>query len=160
MKSNRQEWILDVPSPGRFPRDPADGDGAAPREVVSHAADRRIRGMRTLAEHSGEPGLAAVDALRDIAPDFADWIVDFAYGDVVSRPGLDRHTRQLATIAALTALGNAQPQLRTHVEGALNAGCRPQEIIEVMLQTAVYAGFPAAINALSVAREVLASRRG
>ncbi len=160
MKNHRQEWILDVPAPARFPRDPADADGSARAAVVSHGDDRRIRGMRALAEQTGEPGLAAVDALRDIAPDLADWIVDFSYGDVLSRPGLDRHTRQLATIAALAALGNAQPQLRTHVEGALNAGCRPQEIIEIMLQTAIYAGFPAAINALAVAREVFTSRAG
>lgn len=159
MKNNRQEWILDVPSPARFPRDPADAEPASRHEVVREDS-RRARGLRALAEHAGEPGLAAVDALREVAPDFADWIVDFSYGDVLSRPGLDRRSRQLATIAALTALGNAQPQLRVHVEGALNAGVRPQEIIEVMLQMAVYAGFPAAINGLGVAREVLDSRHG
>jgi 4-carboxymuconolactone decarboxylase len=81
--------------------------------------------------------------------------VEFAYGDVMARPGLDRRSRQLATIAALTALGNAQPQLKVHIQGALNAGCKPQEIVEVILQMAVFAGFPAAINALNVAREVL-----
>ena len=77
-----------------------------------------------MTEITGESGAAVVDGLRDIAPDFADWIVDFSYGDVMSRPGLDRRTRQLATIAALTALGNAQPQLKVHIEGALNVGCR------------------------------------
>ncbi len=160
MKNPRQEWILDVPAPARFSRDPADAAPSPRAEVVSYGDDRRTRGMHALAEHTGEAGLAALDALRDIAPDFADWIVDFSYGDVLSRPGLDRRSRQLATIAALTALGNAQPQLRVHVEGALNAGCRPQEIIEVMLQMAVYAGFPAAINALTVAREVFGTRQG
>jgi 4-carboxymuconolactone decarboxylase len=73
----------------------------------------------------------------------------------MSRPGLDRRSRQLATIAALTALGHA-PQLEVHIRGALNVGCTRQEIVEVILQMAVYAGFPAAINALNVAREVLA----
>lgn len=160
MKNNRQEWILDVPSPARFPRDPADADAAAHHPAVVREDSRRARGLRALAEQSGEPGLAAVDALRDIAPDCADWIIDFSYGEVLSRPGLDRRSRQLATIAALTALGNAQPQLRVHVEGALDAGVRAQEIIEVMLQTAVFAGFPATINGLAVAREVFDSRRG
>lgn len=159
MKNPRQEWILDVPAPARFPNDPADAEPAMRDELVREDS-RRTRGLRALAEHAGESGVAAVAALRDIAPDFADWIVDFSYGDVLSRPGLDRRTRQLATIAALAALGNAQPQLRVHVEGALNAGCRPQEIVEVMLQMAVYAGFPAAINALGVVREVLDTRRG
>jgi 4-carboxymuconolactone decarboxylase len=76
----------------------------------------------------------------------------------MSRPGLDLRSRQFATIAALTALGNAQPQLKVHITGALNVGCTPQEIVEVILQMAVFAGFPAAINALTVAREVFASR--
>ena len=100
-----------------------------------------------------------VESLRDIAPDFADWIVDFSYGDVMTRPGLDRRSRQFATIAALTALGNAAPQLKVHIGGALNVGCKPQEIIEVILQMAVFAGFPAAINALNVAREVFNEQR-
>ena len=99
-----------------------------------------------------------VDSLRDIAPDLADWIIDFSYGDVMARPGLDQRSRQFATIAALTALGNAQPQLKVHIAGALKVGCTPQEIVEVILQMAVYAGFPAAINALNVAREAFASR--
>ena len=76
----------------------------------------------------------------------------------MARPGLDLRSRELATVAALTALGNAQPQLRVHVAGALRVGCRPQEIIEVILQMAVFAGFPAAINALTVARDVIEGR--
>jgi len=158
MKSQQRERILDVPSPARFPRDPADPPGSARAEVVSYSDDRRSRGLRTLTEITGESGAAVVDGLRDIAPDFADWIVDFSYGDVMSRPGLDRRTRQLATIAALTALGNAQPQLKVHIEGALSVGCRAQEIIETILQMAVFAGFPAAVNALVVAREVITAR--
>jgi 4-carboxymuconolactone decarboxylase len=75
----------------------------------------------------------------------------------MARPGLDRRTRQLATIAALTAMGNAQAQLRMHVQGALKMGCKPQEIIEVILQMTVYCGFPAALNALSIVREVTPS---
>jgi 4-carboxymuconolactone decarboxylase len=107
-----------------------------------------------LAEITGGTGEDVVESLRDIAPDLADWIVDFSYGDVMARPGLDRRSRQFATIAALTALGNAQPQLAVHIRGALNVGCTPQEIVEVILQMSVFAGFPAAINALNVAREV------
>ena len=157
MKNQRIERIQDVPAPPHFPADP--GDAAANRaEVVSYTDDRRARGLRALAAITGESGAAVVDGLRDIAPDFADWIVDFSYGDVMARPGLDLRSRQIATIAALTALGNAQPQLRVHIEGALNVGCRPQEIIEVILQMAVFAGFPAAVNALVVAREVLHAR--
>ena len=153
MKAQRQDFLTDVPDPPTFPHDPEDRADSRP-QVVSYGDDRRARGLRALTEITGESGENVVARLRDIAPDFADWIVDFSYGDVMARPGLDRHTRQLATIAALTALGNAQPQLRVHIQGALNVGCRPQEIIEVILQMAVFAGFPAAINALNVAREV------
>lgn len=153
MKTQPLDRVTDVPAPPTFPHDSADA-GAHRPQVVSDGEDRRARGLRALAEITGESGERTVERLRDIAPDFADWIIDFSYGDVMSRPGLDRHTRQLATIAALTALGNAQSQLRVHIAGALNAGCRPQEIIEVILQTAVFAGFPAAINALNVTREV------
>ncbi|HTU64381.1 MAG TPA: carboxymuconolactone decarboxylase family protein [Steroidobacteraceae bacterium] len=117
--------------------------------------ERRARGLRTLGEITGASGESVVAGLRDVAPDLADWIVDFSYGDVMSRPGLDVRSRQLATIAALTALGNAQPQLEVHIRGALNVGCTRQEIVEVVLQMAVYAGFPAAINALNVARAAL-----
>jgi 4-carboxymuconolactone decarboxylase len=112
----------------------------------------------TPAEITGATGESVVESLRDIAPDLADWIVDFSYGDVMSRPGLDRRTRQLATIAALTALGHCAPQLKVHITGALNVGCTRQEIVEVILQMTVYAGFPAAINALNLAREVFTAR--
>lgn len=157
MKTQRFERILDEPAPSRFPHDPLDVAGGR-AEVVSYTDDRRARGMRALAEITGEAGVAVVEGLRSIAPDFADWIIDFSYGDVMTRPGLDLRSRQLATIAALTALGHAQPQLRVHIEGALKVGCRPQEIIEVILQMAVFAGFPAAINALTLAREVIEGR--
>jgi len=124
-------------------------------EKVTADEDRRTRGLRALSEITGDSGAGVVASLRDIAPDLADWIIDFSYGDVMARPGLDRRSRELATIAALTALGNAQPQLKVHIAGALRVGCKPQEIVEVILQMAVFAGFPAAINALNVAREVL-----
>ena len=157
MKTSHRDRLPDVPAPPAFPRDPQDSRG--PRaEVVSYSDDRRGRGLRALTELTGEAGVRVVDGLRDIAPDFADWVVEFSYGDVLSRPGLDRRSRQLATIAALTALGNAQPQLRVHIEGALNVGCRAQEIVEVMLQMTVFAGFPAVVNALGVAREVFKQR--
>jgi 4-carboxymuconolactone decarboxylase len=157
MKNQHIERLTDVPDPPVYPRDAVREAGIPPvarPEVVSYSDDRRVRGLRALAEITGESGERVVERLRDIAPDFADWIIDFSYGDVMARPGLDRRTRQLATIAALTSLGNAQPQLRVHIVGALNVGCRPQEIIEVILQMTVYAGFPVAINALNVAREV------
>lgn len=122
-------------------------------------SDRYQAGLSALSEITGSNGQTVVEGLKDIAPDFAEWIIAFSYGDVMSRPGLDRRSREFATVAALTAMGTATPQLKVHIHGALNVGCKPSEIVEVILQMAVYAGFPAAINALTVAREVLQERR-
>lgn len=119
---------------------------------------RQELGERTLRAITGGSGEAVVRSLRDIAPDLAQWIVSFAYGDVMSRPRLDRRTRQLATVAALTAMGTAAPQLQVHIDGALNVGCEPAEVVETILQMAVYAGFPSAINGLTVARAAFAAR--
>lgn len=122
------------------------------------AAQAARPGLETLNVITGGDALERLQPLTAIAPEMADWIIDFAYGDVVSRPGLDLRSRELATVAALTALGNAAPQLRAHIGGALNAGCSPTEILEVILQMAVYAGFPASLNGLAAAREVFAAR--
>ena len=115
-------------------------------------------GWKKLAEIDGDQGKRVIEALKDIAPDFADLIIEFPFGDVYSRPGLDLKSREIATVAALTAMGTARPQLKVHVHGALNVGCTRQEIIEVMIQMAVYAGFPAALNGLFVAKEVFDER--
>ena len=114
---------------------------------------RREIGEPTLSRITGGTGTAVVESLRDIAPDLAEWIIDFSYGDVMSRPGLDLRSRQFATVAALTAMGTAIPQLRVHLHGALNVGCEPSELGEVILQMTVYSGFPSTIDALNIARE-------
>ena len=111
-------------------------------------------GLDTLEKITASSGSAVVESLKDIAPDLADWIIKFSYGDVLSRNKLDLKSRQLATVAALTAMGTAFPQLKVHIQGALNVGCAKEEIIEVILQMAVFAGFPAAINGVNAAREI------
>lgn len=121
-------------------------------------SERYEIGWNKLAEIDGRQGERVVEALKDISPDFADLLIEFPFGDVYSRPGLDLKSREIATVAALTAMGTATPQLKVHVHGALNVGCRPQEIIEVMIQMAVYAGFPAALNGLFAAKEVFDER--
>ncbi len=116
------------------------------------------RGKRALAEIDGEAGHKVVAALADIAPDFSRYIFEFPFGDIYSRPGLDLRSREIATIAALTALGNAAPQLKVHIEAGLNVGVTRDEITEVIMQMAVYAGFPAALNGLFAAKEVFGQR--
>lgn len=117
------------------------------------------RGLEKLKEIDREQGERVVAALKDIAPDFATYLIEFPFGDIYARPGLDLKTREIATVAALTAMGNAAPQLRVHIHGALNVGCTREEIVEVIMQMAVYAGFPAALNGLFAAKEVFAERQ-
>lgn len=118
--------------------------------------NRYERGWEKLREIDGEVGESVVQSLQDIAPDFARYLIEFPFGDIYSRPGLDLKSREIAVIAALTALGNATPQLKVHIQGALNVGVSPDEIVETIMQMAVYAGFPAALNGLAVAKEVFA----
>lgn len=125
---------------------------------MEHPDPRHERGFKTLQHLSGEAEPTVVASLADIAPDLGRFIAEFAYGDVLTRPELDLRDRELVTIGALAALGNAAPQLRFHINGALNAGCTRTEVIEALTQIAVYAGFPAAINAVEAAREVFAAR--
>ena len=120
--------------------------------------DRYTRGWNKLKEIDGEAGERVIAALAPIAPDFARLLVEFGFGDIYSRPQLDLKAREIATISALAALGNAQPQLKVHIEAALNVGCTRDEIVEVFMQMSVYAGFPAALNALFAAHEVFMRR--
>lgn len=120
--------------------------------------ERYTRGWAKLKEIDGQAGERVIAALADIAPDFAQYLIEFPFGDIYSRPQLDLKSREIAVVAALTALGNATPQLKVHVHGALNVGCSREEIVEVMIQMAVYAGFPAALNGLFAAKEVFAER--
>jgi len=126
---------------------------------ILHADEGRMeRGKRVLSEIDGEAGERVVSALADIAPDFARYLFEFPFGDIYSRPGLDLRARETATIAALTAMGNATPQLKVHIEAGLNVGLSREEITEIIIQMAVYAGFPAALNGLFAAKEVFSSR--
>lgn len=101
----------------------------------------------------GKEGERVRKALEATSPDLARLLVEFPFGEIYSRPGLDLKTRELAVIAALAALGNARPQLKMHIHGALNVGCTRAEILEVLLMMTVFAGFPAALNAMDAARE-------
>src|SRR5882724_4500110 len=121
-------------------------------------SDRYKRGLDKLREIDREQGEGVVASLSDIAPDFATYLIDFPFGDVYSRPGLELKSRELAVVVALTAMANATPQLKVHIHGAMNVGASRQEVVEVIIQMAVYAGFPAALNGLFAAREVFQER--
>lgn len=129
-----------------------------PAEESRFEESRLERGKRALSEIDGEAGERVVAALADIAPDFARYLFEYPFGDIYSRPGLDYRAREIATVAALTALGNAAPQLKVHIEAGLNVGLTRDEIVEIIMQMSVYAGFPAALNGLFAAKEVFAVR--
>lgn len=123
-------------------------------------SERFITGQKMLQKVDGKGGDAVIESLQDIAPDFARYLLEFPFGDIYSRPGLDLRSREIATVAALTALGNAAPQLKVHIGAALHVGLTQDEIVEVIMQMTVYAGFPAALNGLFAAKEMFASHRG
>jgi alkylhydroperoxidase/carboxymuconolactone decarboxylase family protein YurZ len=182
--------------------------------------DRHAAGMTALQRLGGPDVAAPILAAADVAPDLVRFAIDFAFGEVLSRPGLDLRTRELCTVAALSGLGHAEPQLRWHIDAALHVGAtkgevdqltrianayvrpssggvdgqgpldaltrelatialltaigtRPaalknhlraaraagatrEQIVHVLEQMAIYAGFPAALNGVAVAREVFA----
>ena len=93
-----------------------------------------------LKEVDGEAGERVMESLKDIAPDLARYVIEFPFGDVYSRPGLDLKSREIAAVAALTTLGNATPQLKVHIHGALNVGLSREEVVEIIIQMAVYRG--------------------
>jgi 4-carboxymuconolactone decarboxylase len=116
-------------------------------------SERYQRGLETLNHVVGQAQVEAVQHLQAFAPDLAQYAIE-AFGDLYANPALDIKTRELATIAALTVLGNAQPQLKVHIRGALNVGCTRQEVVEVITQMYAYGGFPAALNSVMSAKEV------
>jgi len=116
--------------------------------------DRYQKGMEMLKKMNPKSYKELKDNLEDIAPDLVRFVAEFPYGDVYTRPGLDLKTRELVTIAAITTLGTAPLQLKSHIKGALNVGCTREEILEVLIQMTVYAGFPAALNGVYTAKEV------
>jgi 4-carboxymuconolactone decarboxylase len=117
---------------------------------MTELLDRRERGLARLAALGDEPG--GEEFLARMG-DMGDWLVDFVFGEVHARPGLDVRERELIIVAVLTAIGSSDPQVRAHVRALRAIDVPFGEIEEAILQTAPYAGFPRAINALKVLRE-------
>lgn len=116
--------------------------------------ERQAQGMKKLREIAGERAERPLGDWNEIAPDMRRYIVEFIAGDILSREGLDAKSRQLATVAMLAAMGTAGDEFKMHLGGALRLGWTRRELVEVLLQTAVFAGFPAALNALKWSAEV------
>ncbi|MGK5557848.1 carboxymuconolactone decarboxylase family protein [Actinomadura kijaniata] len=121
---------------------------------------RYARGLARQAELRGgaDERRELHDLLADTAPDLSRLAVEFAYGDVHARDGLDAARRELVILGALVTLGDTRPQLRAHTSAALAAGLRPEEIVEAVVQAVPYAGFPRVFTAMTAVREVFADR--
>lgn len=96
-----------------------------------------------------------ISHVAELAPDFARMTIEFALGDLYTREALDMRSREIVAIASLAALGDTGPHLKIHVRAATRLGVSKTEIIEILMQTAIYAGFPAALNALSSCHDLL-----
>ncbi|MGW5458014.1 carboxymuconolactone decarboxylase family protein [Streptomyces sp. NPDC003996] len=120
--------------------------------------ERFVHGLEVLRSVDGEAGQRVIDSLADISPELGHQIVAWGFGEIYDRPGLPPSDRQLVTLGMLTALGGCEPQLEVHVNAALNVGLTPEEIVEALLHSAGYCGFPKALNATFVAKKVFAER--
>jgi 4-carboxymuconolactone decarboxylase len=117
--------------------------------------DRRERGMRIRREVLGDEHVdTAVERTSDFTADFQDLITRYAWGEIWDRPGLDRRTRSAITLTALVARGQFD-ELALHLRAALRNGLTRDEIREILLQSAIYCGVPAANSAFAVADRVL-----
>lgn len=115
-------------------------------------------GSETLKEIDGIGGENVIQSLQDIAPDVGKYIIEFALGDVYTRPELSMQEREMITITSLLTTGGCEPQLEVHINGSLNVGLSPEKIIETFIQCIPYTGFPKVLNAIYTAKKIFAER--
>lgn len=123
---------------------------------MSDSDERRTRGDAIKSALWGERALGAGPPGMKVAPELFDWVTKSCFGEIWARPGLDLRSRSLVTVAQLAALGKTD-ELRAHLAGALRVGLSREELVEVLMQTACYAGIPAAVQALNAAEPILGS---
>ncbi|MDW9639715.1 carboxymuconolactone decarboxylase family protein [Sinorhizobium meliloti] len=129
-------------------------------ENLASPGDRQkhLRGLAVLKQIGGENFGGPVSKLAHFSEDLARFTIQYPYGDVLSRDGLDLRTRQILTTATLLAHGSAQSQLSFHLNGLLNAGGTADDVIDLLFISAGLIGFPTAINAVPIVRDILAGR--
>jgi 4-carboxymuconolactone decarboxylase len=120
--------------------------------------ERFERGLEVLRSVNGDAARLVADSLADVSPELGHQIVAWGFGEMYARPELAPRDRQLVTLGMLTALGGCEAQLEVHVNTALNVGLTPAQIVEALLHSAGYCGFPRALNATAVARKVFGER--
>lgn len=123
-------------------------------------SERYLRGIEIAEQLAADKlGEFTTSRVAELAPDFARMAIEFPLGDLYARDGLDLRSREIVAISSLATLGNASPQLRIHIRAATRLGISKTEIIEILMQTAIYAGFPTALNALSSCHDLLTDER-
>lgn len=127
---------------------------------MTDESKRYQKGIAAMRHHLGPKADQYIENIREVAPLFARVNVEFAFGDIYGNEdtSLDQKTRELITVGALTAMGNALPQLKLHIECALRVGATQEQIVEVITQMIAYCGFPSATNAILAAKEVFAEK--
>lgn len=128
------------------------------QQPTPDSKDRRKKGSEALASLDPNQEQLIIDLYDDFSPELTKFVIEYGYGDIYSRDNLDEKHRQIASIAALTTLGNAPSQLKFHIKGGLNVGLTIDEINGSMLLMTGYAGFPAAINGTNILKEIVNER--
>ncbi|MCK3777189.1 carboxymuconolactone decarboxylase family protein [Ensifer sesbaniae] len=131
------------------------GEPASAQGVDAAAENRRAKGLEALSAVGGADFSRTLDPL---SADLSRILIEDAYGNVMARPGLSQKTRELINVAVITVLGTARPALRFHIAGMLETGWNPREVVETLIHSVVYGGFPFAQDAMLLARDVFAAR--
>jgi len=127
-------------------------------EDIIISMSRYEKGKKTLESIQEKSVEEIFKELDDIAPDLSRFVIEYPYSEIYTREELDLKTREICTVTALTVLGTI-PQLKEHINAALNVGNTPAEIVEIIMQMSAYCGFPKSINAMMAAKEVFKERR-
>ncbi len=127
-----------------------------PSSPKNHTA-RTERGRAIMEQLEAGSAERVTTRLAELDADLPRLVTDYAFADVIGRPGIDLRTREMLTVAALTAMGTAQGQLEFHMRGALNVGVTREELLEIVIQMAVYAGVPACMNGITAYRAAACS---
>lgn len=119
---------------------------------------KREIGLKRIKEILGDKAEDIIAGFEKVSPDFANYIVNFAYGDLYDRKGISDKTREIAAVAAMIGQGNTGFPLKAHLNGMLNVGWTKQEVLEIIIFLVGYVAFPHAVNAIKMAEEVFNSR--
>ncbi len=117
---------------------------------------KREIGKKKLADVLGQRADEIIENFESVSPDFANYIVDFAYGDLYAREGLSDKTKELAAVACMIGQGNTGLPLKAHLKGMLNVGWTKEEVIEVLIFLVGYKGFPSSVDAILHLKDILA----